>query len=140
MRRKRAVCGGADHRGEGPKCKVSDPYFVQKFLNRGISHYIWRQLMTKQRHLALGVLPRVIDRDLPCSLETKLPAEEAKELRRTMRLEPGPSRIGLVIEHSARLGEHVLLEHDVEPCLDPRPQPGAIGSQQDGLKGPRRRL
>src|ERR1700761_1987721 len=98
MRRKRAVCGGADHRSGGPKCKVSDLDFVQKFLSRGISHYIWPKLMTKPRHLALGILPGMVDRNLSCFGQRNLPLEIAKELRRAMRLQARPLRIGILLE------------------------------------------
>src|SRR4029079_18037271 len=99
MCRKQPVCGGADHRGRGPKSKVSGLDFVQKFLGRRIEHHIWGELMTKPRHLALGVLPRMVDRDLPRLLQTKLATEEAKELRRAVRFQTRRSRIGLLIEH-----------------------------------------
>src|SRR5580698_1685052 len=101
MRRKRAVCGGADHRSGGPKSKVSDLDFVQKFLSRGISHHIWRELVTKPRHLAFGVLPCVVDRNPAHFLEAKRAAEMAKELRRAVCLQPRRLRLGLSIEDRA---------------------------------------
>src|SRR5437868_783315 len=125
MRRKRAVCGGADHRGGGTKSKVSDPDFVQKFLSHChtlfcamVDHQIWYYLVTKPRHLALRVLACVIDGDSACIVEADLPAEVAKQLRSTVRLQPRPTRVGLTVEHLARLLEHTGRQHGVEARRD----------------------
>src|SRR5690242_18802712 len=102
MRRKRGVCGGAEHKG-GPvdgsteistKRKVSDPDFVQIFLDvlqsliRGrVSYQIWCHLVPKPRHLALGILTCVIDGDATGLVQLEFVAEMAKQLGRAMGLQ-----------------------------------------------------
>src|SRR5262244_2803403 len=117
MCRKLGVRGGAEHTGaavdrstkNSTKRKVSDPDFVQKFLDRSqiwiwaeLHHQIWCELMAKPRHLAFGVLPRVIDGDPARLVERQISSEVAKELWCTVCLQARPARIGPPVEHRAR--------------------------------------
>src|SRR5258708_9234582 len=96
--------------------------------------------MPKPRHLALGVLSGVVDGDAASLPELKFAAEMAKQLRRAMRFQPRPCRLGLPLEHGARFGEHALFQHGVEARFDPVAQPGPVGGAQDRAQPPGRWL
>src|SRR6187402_1973694 len=96
--------------------------------------------MAKPRHLPLGVLAGVVDADPAGILEAPLAPEVGEQLRRTVRLQAGPARIGRAIEHGAHLGQHAGGEHRVEALLDAIPEPAALWRQQDRGEAPARRL
>src|SRR5690349_11436132 len=94
--------------------------------------------MPKPRHLALGVLPDMVDGDLTRFIEREVAAEMPEELRCAMGLEPGPGRIGISGEHQPHFLQHTRLQHRIEACRDPLAQPRAIRRELDRCEAPRR--